>query len=104
MANPNWVKGVSGNPKGRVANPFIEYLREALIEVEEEKKEKFLKKYVKRAFEKDVVMMDLAKKLVPDLVQQDNINKNFDLTKAKQEIKNDLNSRVEPGSTTPSGD
>lgn len=69
-----WIKGQSGNPRGRPKNLFIDELKECLRNVEEEKKDLFLKHYVRRAFEKDIITIDLARKLVPDLMQQEITN------------------------------
>jgi len=43
MANPNWVKGVSGNPHGRGADkPFVDALRAALNQTDPKTKRKNL--------------------------------------------------------------
>ena len=43
MANPNWVKGVSGNPLGRGADkPFVDALRAALNQTDPKTKRKNL--------------------------------------------------------------
>lgn len=92
------------NRKGRPKNPYVEELREALIAVEEETRQKFAKRYVKRAFEKDIVMMDLAKKLYPDLIQQEtSITQAADIEKVKEEFVNDINTRIEKRESDSSG-
>jgi len=66
VGNPNWRKGISGNPKGRPTNAEIDLLRQAI--------EKGAKKYgktifehaVERAFQSDTVLVALLKKFIPD--------------------------------------
>ena len=73
MGNPNWVKGVSGNPKGRppTAKSELDRLRDAVKLVEVEKGITLYAHFVRQAFEDNAVLVALAKKLVPDLKQID---------------------------------
>ena len=66
MANPNWVKGVSGNPKGRTRKPEIELFREALAKVEKEKDMSLLEHAVRLSFKSEAVLVALLKKILPD--------------------------------------
>ena len=69
--NPNWVQGISGNPKGRPRkNYFKEDLWDAIKTVEKKrgpKQLKLLEYFVQRAFDEDAVLLGLMKKLLPDL-------------------------------------
>jgi len=64
-------KGRSGNPKGRPKGSKSEFsvveLREAIKQVEAEKRKSLLKHAVTRAFESDHVLIALLKKLIPDV-------------------------------------
>lgn len=72
MANPNWVKGVSGNPKGAPRKPEIAELRKALREAKKSHKGKsFINSYVERAYTNSPMAIALLKKLVPDLNESD---------------------------------
>jgi hypothetical protein len=71
MANPNWIKGVSGNPFGRPKSPEREELRKALEYAQKTQDKSFLQHFVNRAFENDAVAIALAKKLLPDLEEKD---------------------------------
>jgi hypothetical protein len=57
------------NPSGKNKDYFIEQLYEAIWQVEDERGEKFAHKYVKTAYDKMVIMADLARKLWPDLIK-----------------------------------
>ena len=73
MGNPNWVKGVSGNPNGRppTAKSELDRLRDAVKLVEKEQGITLYAHFVRQAFEDNTVLVALAKKLVPDLKQID---------------------------------
>jgi len=64
-------KGQSGNPKGRPKGSKTDFsvaeLREAIKQVEAEKRKSLLEHAVKRAFESDHVLIALLKKLIPDV-------------------------------------
>ena len=63
-----WVKGQSGNPKGRAkkGNTYLDQLHAAIKTVEKRKKKKLLIHFVERAYEDPVVLGHLLKKLIPD--------------------------------------
>jgi len=64
--NPNWKKGVSGNPKGKKTSP-TQALERAIKTVEKNRRQKLLEHFVKRAFISDAVLVALLKKVFPDL-------------------------------------
>lgn len=55
--------------KGRPSKPEIEELRKAIKQVEQEKKEKLLVHFIRRAFKNDNVMVAAVKKLIADKTQ-----------------------------------
>ncbi len=64
-----WVKGQSGNPKGRPKRPELEELRKALDEAKKKHGNKsLLEHFAERAYENDAVLIALAKKVIPDKV------------------------------------
>lgn len=68
--NPNFVKGVSGNPNGRpkgTPNKNKLLVGEALAAFEAKTGRSFIEHYIKLAFIDKNVACDLAKKLYPDL-------------------------------------
>ena len=67
MANPNWTKGVSGNPKGRPKKGHIYELEKAISKVSKAKGKKLWTHFVERAYEEDSVLIALSKKILPDL-------------------------------------
>jgi len=67
--NPNWKRGVSGNPKGRPYKPEIAQLREALEKAEEKYDKSFLQHIVERAYVNDQVAIALLRKIVPDKIK-----------------------------------
>ena len=71
--NPNWKKGVSGNPKGRPKKGLTEgdMLLAAIDKMEKFKRLSILEHLVDRAYENDAVLIALLKKLVPDLKSMD---------------------------------
>jgi hypothetical protein len=72
MSAPLWVKGQSGNPHGRPHSPEIQKFRDALAKVENEGEGKSLyEHYVKMAFRDKYVLVDLMRKLLPDLSMHD---------------------------------
>ena len=69
MANPAWVKGVSGNPKGRPQKAEIDKLRQALEYGESKHGKDIFYHAIDRAWVNDQVLIALLKKLVPDMVK-----------------------------------
>lgn len=61
-------KDWNGNRKGRPRKPEIAALREAIAEVEKEKKMSLYKNIVLRAYKSDPMMIALMKKLLPDKI------------------------------------
>jgi len=57
----------SGRPKGSKNKLSINELKEAIAKVENKKGKILLQHYVERAFENDRVLMNIIKKLLPDL-------------------------------------
>jgi len=70
--NPTWRKGISGNPKGRPKNAEIELLRGALDKAKKKKGIYFLDHFVERAYESDQVAIALARKILPDRIEDYN--------------------------------
>lgn len=66
MANPNWVKGKSGNPKGAPRRPEIDLIREAIAETEREKKKSLWKHLIEKCYTDENVLIAVAKKFMPD--------------------------------------
>jgi hypothetical protein len=66
MANPNWKKGVSGNPKGRPLRPEAVELRKALDKYEKENKVSFIEDFVMKAHTDRDYARELFKKIAPD--------------------------------------
>lgn len=80
-----WKKGQSGNPKGRAhENEFAELFKEALIVVEEEKKESIMQRAVRRAYVNDKVLIEVLRKIVPDKIE----STNYDVS--KEELNTEL--------------
>ena len=70
VGNPNWSKGVSGNPEGRPrsGNAELEKLRAAVAKVEGKNgKKKLYEHFIDRCYENDSVLIAFLKKMVPDL-------------------------------------
>ena len=64
-------KGQTSNPHGRPRQPEIEKLRQAVAEVEAEKKVSLYKHLVEQAFKDNAVLTALTKKFVPDITKAD---------------------------------
>jgi hypothetical protein len=71
--NPNWGKGISGNPNGRPPVPEIKEFREALDRAKKTHNKSLLDHFVERAYKSDVVLVAASKKILPDKVEQENI-------------------------------
>lgn len=67
--NPNWTKGVSGNPNGRPKVFSLDDLKEAMDKVAEVKKQTLLERAVEMAYKEPSVMIALLKKILPDQVE-----------------------------------
>ena len=65
--NPNWKKVVSGNPSGRSKKQLKAKLEQAIKEVEGDQETTLFRHLVKRAFESDVVLIALCRKLLPEM-------------------------------------
>jgi len=67
-----WVKGQSGNTKGRPAKPAIHQLQEALSKAAHEHHGKTLIEHaVKEAYSDNGVLIAILKKILPDMSQQE---------------------------------
>lgn len=66
-----FIEGSSGNPTGKNAGrpPQIQ-LEEALIKAQKEHNKDLLEHLVERAYQSDAVLIALAKKLLPDKIQE----------------------------------
>ena len=87
--NPNWKKGYTGNPNGRPRVPEIELFRNALAQVEKEKKVSLLFHAVNRAYQDDNVLVALLKKILPDKLytEIEDKTKNLDIESRREAIK-----------------
>ena len=67
-------KGVSGNPAGRGkgALDMVNELRKSLERVGKKKKKSFIDHFVETAYEDNSVLVALGKKVLPDLLRQEN--------------------------------
>jgi len=68
MANPDWVKGVSGNPAGRPVGSYAIHtkLEKAIAKVENTKGIDIYEHFVEQALGDKNVLIALLRKLVPD--------------------------------------
>jgi hypothetical protein len=66
-----FVKGVVTNPRGRPHVPEVEKLRQAIREVEVEKKISLYKYVVERALINDNVLMTILRKFIPDMTKME---------------------------------
>ncbi|HDZ14716.1 hypothetical protein LCGC14_1961150, partial [marine sediment metagenome] len=64
MANPNWTKGVSGNPKGRPKKPLSEKFEAAVRKVEKIKGKPLFEHFVEQAYEDNNVLVAVMKKRI----------------------------------------
>jgi len=64
-----WKKGESGNPKGAVRRPEIELVRQAIAEVEQEKKKSLWKHLIEQAYVDNAVLIAVGKKFIPDKIE-----------------------------------
>ena len=84
-----FVKGKSGNPKGRpkLGSTSKEALERAIKKVEKSKHRNLLNHFVRMAFENDAVLITLIKKFIPDMqhVQADVDIKEIIIKWAKEE-------------------
>jgi 3-phosphoglycerate kinase len=74
MANPNWKKGISGNPKGRAKGSVNEakaQLFAALKAAEKKNGISFISDYVQKSYNDTPRAIALLKKIVPDLTEAD---------------------------------
>jgi hypothetical protein len=62
-----WMKGQSGNPKGRVKSDARKLLEEAVAAEGKKRKKSIYQHMVERAYEDDTVLVALVRKLLPDL-------------------------------------
>lgn len=82
--NPNWVKGVSGNPAGRVKNPMTTLVAESIARIEKKRQElkekgelpdgelvSFVDNFVEMGYSNPQIMIAVMRKLAPDLKQLD---------------------------------
>jgi hypothetical protein len=67
MANPNWKKGVSGNPNGRPPNPIRTQLDKALKDVEKRHKKSIIEHALHEAYKDNTLLAAILRKLLPDL-------------------------------------
>ncbi len=65
--NGKFKEGNPGGPGRPRGSAYIEDLRQAIEEVEAEKKKSLWKRLVERAFIKDSVLIAIVKKFIPDL-------------------------------------
>ncbi len=74
MANPNWKKGVSGNPGGRPKGTVNEAKRDLLVALKAAEKKQgisFISDYVIKSYNDSPRAIALLKKIVPDLTEAD---------------------------------
>ena len=61
--------GQSGNPSGRPPSPMVQEFHKAIKKVEKEKKTSLFEHFVSKAFDSDVILAALMKKVLPDMKQ-----------------------------------
>jgi hypothetical protein len=66
-----WQKGQSGNPNGRPVSPYVKQFRDALAKVEGEKGVSLVEHAVRKAYQEKTIMIELLKKVLPDLINQE---------------------------------
>ncbi len=96
MANPNWVKGVSGNPKGAVKRPEIEELRKALARAKKLQGKAFLDVFIEKAYTDTACMIALAKKFLPDMRAEDITITSKTFADVVKDVMNARNARTRP--------
>lgn len=66
-----FAKNNRANPHGRPLLPEVEKLRQAIAEVEVEKKISLYKFVVERALQSDMILATILKKFIPDMTRLD---------------------------------
>lgn len=103
MGNPNWVKGVSGNPNGRPRRPEVALFRESLKKIEKEKGMTLLEHAIRKAFTDKEVLKTMLNKMLPDLsegyMEQDTTITNKEAAKSLAEMINDIRTRIRKNRT-----
>jgi len=100
--NPNWLRGNSGNPKGRPKKAEIDKLRKALEYGEQKFGKDIFYHAIERAFKNDQVLIALLKKLVPDKLEGVGFDTKIIFNQIKQIIENaNRNNRTPESSDRP---
>ena len=69
--NPNWKKGVTGNPLGAPRKPEIEMVRLAIEETAVERKKTLWKHLIEQCYVDSQVLIAVAKKFMPDKIEDE---------------------------------